>query len=196
MKIHPSAYVEPGAEIGEGTTIWHGCHVREGAVIGRDCVLGKDVYVDAGVHIGDRVKLENGVSVFHGVTLDDGVFCGPHVVFTNDRHPRAIRPDGSPSREQDWTVTQTYVHLGASIGANATIVCGVALGRWSAVGAGSVVTHHVPDHGLVYGNPARLRGFVCACGGRLDAGGRCHQCGALVLLDRPALTGEPQSWAR
>ena len=159
--------VSTQACVGEGTKIWRHCQVREGAVIGRNCVLGKGVYVDSHVHIGDNVKIQNGVSVYEGVTLEDGVLCGPHCVFTNDRLPRAVNPDGSLKAADDWLVGETLVRSGAAIGANATIVCGVTVGRWSMIGAGSVVTHSVPDHGLVYGNPARLRGFVCPCGSRL-----------------------------
>lgn len=161
---HPSADVSPGATIGAGTRIWHHCQVREGAVIGANCVLSKGVYVDTGVHIGDNVKIQNGVSIYHGVTLEDGVFCGPHCVFTNDLRPRAITPDGRLKAPDDWTLTPTLVRMGASIGAHATIVCGVTIGQWAMVAAGAVVTRDVPDHGLVAGNPARLRGFACACG--------------------------------
>lgn len=167
---HPTADISPRATIGSGTRIWHHCQVREDAVIGQNCVLSKDVYVDVGVHIGDNVKVQNGVSVYHGVTLEDGVFCGPHCVFTNDRLPRAINPDGSPKSGNDWAVGKTLVRSGASIGAHATIVCGVTVGRWAMVGAGAVVTHDVPDYGLVYGSPARLRGFVCPCGEKMTAG--------------------------
>jgi UDP-2-acetamido-3-amino-2,3-dideoxy-glucuronate N-acetyltransferase len=166
---HPSTDISPRAKIGAGTRIWHGCQVRENAVIGRNCVLSKDVYVDAGVRIGDNVKVQNGVSIYHGVTLEDGVFCGPHCVFTNDRLPRAVNPDGSPKTGHDWTLGTTLVRAGASIGAHATVVCGVTVGRWAMVGAGAVVTHDVPDYGLVYGNPARLRGFVCPCGEKMGA---------------------------
>lgn len=166
--IHPSADVSPRAQIGGGTRVWHQCQVREDAVIGRDCVLSKDVYVDIGVRIGDRVKIQNGVSVYHGVTLEDGVFCGPHSVFTNDLRPRAVNPDGNAKAADDWVLTPTLVRAGASIGAHATVVCGVTIGRWAMVGAGAVVTHDVPDHGMVTGVPARLRGFVCACGHDLE----------------------------
>ncbi|MCL4487618.1 MAG: acetyltransferase [Chloroflexi bacterium] len=162
--IHPTADVSPDASIGENTKIWQQCQVREGAVVGRNCILSKGVYIDSGVHIGNNVKIQNGISVYHGVTLEDGVFCGPHCVFTNDRRPRAINPDGTLKRVDDWTVTETLVRMGASIGAHATIVCGVTIGRWAMVGSGAVVTRDVPDYGLVYGNPARLHGFVCPCG--------------------------------
>ncbi len=166
--VHPTAELSPRARVGSGTRIWHHCQVREDAVIGRECILSKGVYVDTGVQIGDRVKVQNGVSVYHGVTLEDGVFCGPHCVFTNDLRPRAVNPDGTPKAADDWTLTHTVVRAGASIGAHATIVCGVTIGRWAMIGAGAVVTHDVPDHGLVVGVPARLRGFVCPCGHTLE----------------------------
>ncbi len=183
---HPTADVSPQASIGEGTRIWHHCHVREGAVIGRNCILGKGVYVDADVHIGDNVKIQNGVSVYHGVTLEDGVFCGPHCAFTNERLPRAITPEGRLRGAGDWTVTETLVRSGASIGAHATIVCGVTIGRWAMVGAGSVVTRDVPDYGLVYGNPARLHGSVCPCGAKLEEQERHTDGPARVAMACPA----------
>src|SRR3974377_800718 len=169
--VHPSADVSPKASIGEGTRIWQHCQVREGASVGRNCILSKGVYIDAGVRIGDNVKIQNGISVYHGVTLEDGVFCGPHCVFTNDKQPRAINPDGTLKSATGWLVRKTRVKMGASIGAHATIVCGVTIGRWAMIGAGAVVTRDVPDHGLVYGNPARLRGFVCPCGEKLPPTG-------------------------
>jgi acetyltransferase-like isoleucine patch superfamily enzyme len=129
--------------------------------------VGKGVYIDTGVRIGNNVKIQNYVSVFQGVTLEDGVFCGPHCVFTNDKHPRAINPDGSLKYAHDWVVSPTLVRRGAAIGANATILCGVTIGQWAMIGAGSVVARDVPDYGLVRGNPARLQGFVCPCGQRL-----------------------------
>lgn len=167
--IHPSADVSPKASIGEDTRVWHQAQVREGATVGSRCVIGKGVYIDVGVHIGNNVKIQNGVSIYRGVILDDGVFCGPGAVFTNDLYPRSINPDGSPRTASDWTVTDTHVGIGASIGANATIVCGVTIGPWAMVGAGSVVSRSVPAHGLVVGNPARLIGMVCACGARFRA---------------------------
>ncbi len=152
--------VDPGAEIGEHTRVWHFCQVRAGARIGRSCILSKGVYVDAGVVIGDNVKIQNNVSLYQGVTVEDGVFIGPHVCFTNDKYPRAINPDGSLKSTDDWKVSPTIVRYGASIGANATIVCGVTIGRWAMVAAGSVVTRDVPDYALVRGNPARVVGQV------------------------------------
>lgn len=164
---HSTADVSAKAVIGSGTKIWQHCQVREGVVMGNNCILSKGVYVDSDVRIGNNVKIQNGISVYHGVTLEDGVFCGPHCVFTNDRQPRAINPDGTLKSADDWTVSETLVKTGASIGAHATIVCGVIIGRWAMIGAGAVVTRDVPDFGLVYGNPARLRGFVCPCGEKL-----------------------------
>ena len=192
VKIHPTADVSPAAEIGTGTVIWHQCQVREETKIGANCILSKGVYVDAGVTIGDNVKVQNYVSIYHGVTIEDGVFCGPHCVFTNDKNPRAVNPDGSRKAADDWVLSKTLVRMGAAIGANATIVCGVTIGQWAMIGSGSVVTRDVPDYGLVWGNPARLRGFVCPCGARLEKYGkegtqvmtRCPSCGRLIPIDQ------------
>lgn len=167
-RIHSTAEVNSKASIGQGTSIWNHVQVRENASIGANCVLSKGVYIDFGVTIGDNVKIQNGISVYHGVTLEDGVFCGPHCVFTNDRQPRSINPDGSLKATDDWILSETLVRTGASIGANATIVCGVTIGCWAMIGAGAVVTKDVPDYGLVYGNPAKLHGFVCPCGAKLE----------------------------
>jgi len=180
--IHPTSEVSERAIIGAGTKIWQHCQVREGSRLGVHCILGKGVYIDADVLVGDHVKIQNGVSVYHGVTLEDGVFCGPHCVFTNDLLPRAINPDSTVKSEEDWIVTETIVRKGASIGANATIVCGITIGKWAMIGAGSVITKTIPDYALVYGNPARLRGFVCPCGRELSrfGGGKeyiCNHCG-------------------
>jgi UDP-2-acetamido-3-amino-2,3-dideoxy-glucuronate N-acetyltransferase len=165
--IHPTADVSENAHIGEGTKIWQHCQVREDAHLGQNCILSKGVYIDAGVRIGNNVKIQNGISVYHGVTLEDGVFCGPHCVFTNDKRPRSINPDGTLKSGADWQVSETLVRLGASIGAHATLICGVTIGQWAMIGAGAVVTKSVPDYGLVIGNPARLVGFVCPCGEKL-----------------------------
>ena len=169
VKIQSTADVSPETEIGAGTVIWRLAQVREGVKLGANCVVGKGVYLDAGVVIGNNVKIQNYVSIYHGVTIEDGVFCGPHCVFTNDRTPRAVNPDGSLKTVDDWVLSTTLVRQGASIGANATVLCGVMIGRWAMVGSGSVVTRDVPDYGLVWGNPARLHGFVCPCGERLTA---------------------------
>ncbi len=165
--IHPTADVSPRATLGDGTKVWHQAQVREDAVLGRNCILSKGAYVDFGVQIGDNVKIQNRASVYHGVTLESGVFVGPHVIFTNDKTPRAINPDGSPKSDDDWELGHTLVKEGASLGAGAIIVTGVTIGRFAMVGAGAVVTRDVPDHGLVYGNPAHLAGYVCSCGHKL-----------------------------
>jgi UDP-2-acetamido-3-amino-2,3-dideoxy-glucuronate N-acetyltransferase len=194
IRIHPTADVSPKATIGENSSIWHQCQVREDAHIGQNCILGKGVFVDAGVSIGNHVKIQNYVSVYHGVTLEDGVFVGPHVCFTNDLQPRAINPDGSLKSADDWILSKTLVQRGAALGANSTIRCGISIGEWAMVGAGSVVTRDVPPHGLVYGNPARLHGYVCPCGAQLlqqsqtgegeerliTAG--CPQCGRTISM--------------
>jgi len=186
--IHPSATVSPAAKVGAGSKIWQDCQVREGAVLGQEVILGKGVYVDSDVQIGDRVKIQNYVSVFHGVTLEDGVFVGPHVCFTNDLRPRAINADGSLKSATDWVVTPTRVRRGAALGANCTLVAGITVGEFAMVGAGAVVTKDVPHHGLVVGNPARLIGYVCACGERLQLTedgrrGYCPRCRQEVDLD-------------
>jgi acetyltransferase-like isoleucine patch superfamily enzyme len=159
--IHPTAHVDDRAEIGEGTKIWINSQVREGARIGRNCILSKDVYIDHAVAIGDDCKVQNSVSVYNGVTIEDGVFVGPNACFTNDKVPRAQNPD--------WTITPTLVRQGASIGANATIVCGITIGEYAMIAAGSVVTKDVPDFALVMGNPARIVGQVDKAGNRVEA---------------------------
>ena len=166
--VHSTSDVSPEAKIGAGTKIWQHCQVRENTEIGENCILSKGVYIDAGVKIGSNVKIQNGISIYHGVTLEDGVFCGPHCVFTNDKRPRSINPDGTLKGGEDWEVSETLVRKGASIGAHATLVCGIEIGEWAMIGAGAVVTKDVPQYGLVIGNPARLYGFVCPCGHKLE----------------------------
>ncbi len=180
--IHPTADVSPRATLGPGTKVWHQAQVREGAVLGRNCILGKGAYVDFDVQIGDNVKVQNRASVYHGVTLESGVFVGPHAIFTNDKMPRAITPDGTLKSDDDWELGRILVKEGASIGAGAIVVTGVTIGRFAMVGAGAVVTKDVPDYGLVYGNPARLHGYVCPCGQKLEGTEtgtlwRCPACG-------------------
>ena len=155
IKIHPTADVSPDAIIGDGTQIWHHAQVREGARIGEQCILGKGVYVDHHVFIGNRVKIQNYSSIYYGVTIEDGVFIGPHVVFTNDRYPRAITPEGALKGADDWVVTPTLVKEGASIGAGAVILPGVTIGRYAMVGAGAVVAKDVAPYEVVVGVPAR-----------------------------------------
>ena len=178
VRIHKTAEVSDQAKIGDGTSIWHQAQIREGVTIGENCILSKGVYVDAGVFIGNNVKIQNYVSVYHGVTIEDGVFVGPHVCFTNDLYPRSVNADGSLKAADDWTLSPILVKEGAAIGANSTIVCGTTIGRWAMIGSGSVVTKDVPDHGLVLGNPARLRGFVGASGKKLE---KIRQEGAWVI---------------
>ena len=165
--IHPSADVADDARLGPRTRVWNRAQVREGAVIGEDCVIGKDAYIDAGVQIGDRVKIQNAALVYHGVTVETGVFIGPGAILTNDRFPRAITPEGELAGADDWTVVESTLRYGCSIGAGAIVVAGCDVGRFATVGAGAVVTRSVGDHQLVAGNPARGIGWVCACGRRL-----------------------------
>lgn len=172
--VHPSAFVDEGAEVGAGTRIWHFCHVMPGAVVGERCNIGQNCVLMPGTRLGNNVKLQNNVSVYEGVVLEDDVFCGPSMVFTNVSTPRShVNRRGVYER--------TLVKRGASIGANATIVCGVTLGRYAFVGAGAVVTRDVRDHALVVGNPAKQIGWMCQCGERLrlaGAAGRCAACGS------------------
>ena len=195
--IHATAEVADTAKIGEGTRIWHQCQIRSDAQIGKNCNFGKGVFIDSGVHIGDNVKIQNYVSVYHGVTVEDGVFIGPHVCFTNDMRPRAINVDGSPKAADDWVLSTTLIKRGAAIGANSTIRCGITLGEWAMVGSGSVVTKDVPDYGLVFGNPAKLHGFVCPCGERLEKVkeegntmlAKCPTCGRQTEILKDSWTG-------
>lgn len=172
--IHPSSFVDEGARVGRGTKIWHFCHVMPGAVIGERCSLGQNVVVMPGTRIGNNVKIQNNVSIYEGVELEDDVFCGPSCVFTN-----VINPRSHVSRKHDYR--KTLVRRGASIGANATVVCGVTLGEYAFIGAGAVVTSDVPSYGLMVGVPARQVGWMCQCGERLHLAqgrGSCSSCGS------------------
>jgi len=162
--IHPSADVSPQAIIDSGVKIWHQAQVRERARLGANCIVGKGAYIDFDVSIGKNSKIQNGVYVYHGVTIEEGVFLGPGVILTNDKEPRAINPDGSQKSDTDWEISPILIKRGAAIGARTVVVCGVTIGEFALVGAGSVVTKNVPSQGLVYGNPARLQGYVCKCG--------------------------------
>ena len=172
--VHETAVVEPGAVLGAGVKVWHHAHIRARAVIGCSTGVGKNVYVDSGVMVGERCKIQNNVSLYLGVTLEDEVFVGPSAVFTNDRFPRATG---------EWDVVETTVRRGASIGGNATIVCGLEIGSWATVAAGAVVTKSVAPYELVAGNPARRLGWMCRCGRVLARSGgqmpeaTCSHCG-------------------
>jgi acetyltransferase-like isoleucine patch superfamily enzyme len=170
-KIHPTAEVSEKAILGDDTVVWHWVQIREGARLGRSCRVGKDVYIDADVVLGDDCKIQNFATIYRGVTIGNSVFIGPHVCFTNDLRPRA---DVS-----DWEVVPTKVEDGASIGANATIVCGISIGHRAMVAAGAVVTRDVPPHALVAGVPAKIIGWVCDCGQTLDRTMRCPRDGKL-----------------
>ena len=190
---HESSYVDDGAVIGDGTKIWHFCHVLPGAVIGERCNLGQNVVVMGGATLGNNVKVQNNVSIYEGVVLEDDVFCGPSCVFTNVTNPRS-----HVSRKTEYR--RTLVQRGSSIGANATIVCGVTLGECCFIGAGAVVRSDVPAYALMVGVPARRVGWMCQCGVRLqlqDGRASCAACGAtyseqegvLRQIDRPRSAG-------
>lgn len=168
--VHATACIDDQVSLGAGTKIWHFTHVLSGSVVGENCNIGQNVVIGPDVRIGRGCKIQNNVSVYKGVTLEDDVFCGPSMVFTNVFNPRAH------IRRMD-EARPTLVRQGASIGANATIVCGITVGRYALIGAGSVVTRDVPDFALIYGNPARQHGWVCACGEKLSGTLRCPACG-------------------
>ena len=172
--IHPTANVSKASDIGAGTKIWINVQIRENATIGKNCTISKDVYIDHAVKIGNRCKIQNSVSVYSGVIIEDDVFIGPNVSFTNDKIPRAFNTD--------WTITSTIVRTGASIGANATVVCGIEIGKFAMVGAGAVVSKTVPNYALVLGNPARIVAYVCRCGQRLSKKGYCKVCDKVTKL--------------
>jgi UDP-2-acetamido-3-amino-2,3-dideoxy-glucuronate N-acetyltransferase len=187
--VHESAYVDEGATIGAGTKVWHFCHVLGGAVIGERCSLGQNVVVMNGTRVGNNVKVQNNVSIYEGVELEDDVFCGPSMVFTNVLNPRA-----HVSRKHEYR--KTLVRRGATIGANATIVCGTTLGEYAFVGAGAVIADDVQDYALMVGVPARRIGWMCQCGERLpDSGeGTCAVCGSTYVATADGIrrTGGPR----
>ena len=187
--VHGSAFVDAGATVGDGTHIWHFCHVMPGAMIGARCSLGQNVVVINGTRIGDNVKIQNNVSVYEGVELEDDVFCGPSMVFTNVSNPRS-----HVSRKAEYR--RTLVRRGASIGANATVLCGTTLGEYCLIGAGAVITRDVPAYALMTGVPARQSGWACACGVTLAGDGpdySCAECGARYrrVGDRLSPAGVP-----
>lgn len=169
--VHESSYIDEGVSIGRGTKIWHFSHAQKGAKIGEGCSIGQNVNVSNNVKIGNGVKIQNNVSIYEGVELEDYVFCGPSCVFTNDLTPRSKYPKGNVGYKS------TLVKYGASIGANATIVCGNTVGRWAMIASGAVVTKDVPDYALMTGVPAVQIGWVCECGLRLREGQKCLDCG-------------------
>lgn len=169
--VHETSIIDDNVKIGDGTKIWHFSHVQSGAVIGKNCSFGQNVNVSNNVKIGNGCKVQNNVSLYEGVELEDYVFCGPSMVFTNDLTPRAKYPKGAAGYKK------TVLHTGATVGANATVVCGHDLGKWSMVAAGAVVTKDVLDHALVAGVPAKQIGWVCECGERLKDGFVCEACG-------------------
>ena len=169
--VDPTAIIDKPVNIGSGTKIWHFVHIMKDAQIGKECIIADYVYIGRGVKIGNKVKLENRVTVYEGVTIHDNVFIGPHVAFTNDLYPRSLNPD--------WKILPTLVKQGSSIGAGSVIVCGVTIGENALIGAGSVVTNDIPNLALAYGNPARVRGFICKCGTKLETE---EENGKIVLM--------------
>ena len=182
---HPSSFIDEGAHIGNGTTIWHFCHILGGAKIGMNCKIGQNVVIHGSVVIGNNVKLQNNISIYDGVFLEDDVFCGPSCVFTNIFNPRS-----AVNRNDPKFYRRTLVRQGATIGANATIVCGVEIGRHAFIGAGAVVTSSVPDYALVFGNPAKFHGWICACGEKITSikgKWRCLTCSTLYKKNQGKL---------
>jgi UDP-2-acetamido-3-amino-2,3-dideoxy-glucuronate N-acetyltransferase len=175
FRVHESSYVDKNVRIGDGTSVWYFCHIMEGAEIGRNCNIGQNVFIDKNVVIGDSVKIQNNVSVYWGVEVGDGAFLGPSCVFTNVKNPRSLHP-----RDKNEFL-KTKVGIGATLGANCTIVCGNNIGNHAFVGAGAVITRDVPDYALVVGNPGRIIGWLCECGTRLNFGSshtaKCPVCG-------------------
>ncbi len=188
--VHESSYVDEGAEIGAGTKIWHFCHIMARARIGQRCNIGQNVFVASDTVMGNNVKIQNNVSIYTGVVLEDDVFLGPSMVFTN-----VVNPRSHVNRRGEYQTT--LVKRGASIGANATVLCGITLGCYCFIGAGAVVTKDVPDYALVYGNPGRIQGWMCQCGLRLEfveqAGKShavCSQCGSRYIKQALLVTPE------
>ena len=185
--VHESSYIDENVKIGEGTKIWHFSHVQDGARIGKNCSLGQNVNISNNVKIGNGVKIQNNVSVYEGVELEDYVFCGPSMVFTNDLTPRAKYPKGSAGYKK------TILKEGSTIGANATIVCGHKIGRWSMIAAGAVVTKDVPDYALMAGVPAKQIGWVCEGGMKLQVDYVCASCGREYQIENGIMKEKRQT---
>jgi len=189
-RAHPTAEISECAHIGADTVIWRNAHIRENARVGRQCIIGAGAYIGAGVELGDKCKVQNDALLYEGLILEGGVFVGPQVCFTNDYWPRAVNPDGTLKSSSDWELRHTVVRYGASVGARTVVVTDITIGVFALVGAGSVVTRNIPDHALVFGAPARIRGWVCACGLRLElvAGASRGWCAACrSWTDLPAV---------
>ena len=174
--VHPTAIVDEGAEVGEGTRIWHWCHIMKGAIIGKHCNIGENAFIESGVVLGDNVKVKNNVALYTGLECEDNVFIGPNAVFTNVANPRSFI-------ERKNEFKKTIIKEGATIGANATIVCGHDIGEYAFIGAGSVVTKTVPAYTMVVGNPAKKYAYVCKCGCKLNANLICNGCGKKYIAD-------------
>lgn len=166
--VHPTAIIEDDVTIGDGTRVWHFAQIRGGTKLGKNCIIGNSVFIDNDSQIGDNVKIQNHAIVYHQAIIEDGVFVGPNVCFTNDKIPRAINPDGSLKSADDWVATTIRLGRGASIGAHSVILPGVSIGQFAMAGSGAVITKDVPNFALVFGNPARIFGFVCQCGKKLE----------------------------
>ncbi len=174
--VHPTALVDDGACIGEGTRIWHWCHIMNGAKVGKKCNIGENAFIESGVVLGNNVKVKNNVALYTGLICEDDVFIGPNAVFTNVANPRSFI-------ERKSEFKKTIIKHGATIGANATIVCGHDIGEYAFIGAGSVVTKLVPPYTMVVGNPARKYAYVCKCGCKLDTNLKCISCGKKYFAD-------------
>ncbi|HON57078.1 MAG TPA: acyltransferase [bacterium] len=174
--VHQTAIIEKNAEIGENTRVWAFAHIMSGAKIGTNCNICDNVYIEGGAVVGNNVKIKNGVAVWDKVIIEDDVFIGPFAVFTNDINPRSFK------KKEPSEFLKTIIKTGATIGANATIVCGITIGKYAFIGAGAVVTKNVPDYALIYGNPAKIKGYVCECGEKLNSDFFCEICKKKIYI--------------